>query len=646
MVVVLSHSRVLLALNPFLLAGDLETRETFQWSKLKCEERMKERKSVLFRYTSVFRASASVINETFFDMQPVSAVCAADNDPCHVFSLHTDGKVRHWTLEDSNDSLQSLLPWALNEPTVQRVPRGELWDGNDSFAISMTAKRYQENYALAIHIRTRVANAEAGADDDIEMIESNELVVSRGYSNLLVLEGSLSVDSERKEHEMRLRTPADASSILSMSFRDNGRISLGAVFQNSTSDCSIHAEFEKVGNSMMKKELYARSNFFFLEDVATRERQKIEKLTFIDEFSFLLDCDGPISVEDRIQHIDQCFLTFLFRPSHPRGTGTVLPPLPHHIRRGLMKLNRTRQSYLSNNSTSIELETLKVVQDWRRKDASRMHPKTPTKQSYTRGGNELMSIYDSVVKPSRHESEEVLDIVELEQTQVDGDWRMICQDHESRWRSLLIEIWEQERRERSQLCFAAINADTDKAIVVRAGSISIVRYAELPGSTELLDEASWNIISTMEGSTGCSAVAEFERLVCEYVRRGNFGIDVNSMGRVEVFLAETCQKLSPMLSELLTADELSEIEDINFSTEDAQRISHLPVIQLLSLEKGLHPFSNNKNCLSTQQRLAAAGLTIRTVDILRRLFLGRLVVLQATTGDFHIVAFPSIHCLV
>ena len=215
---VLSHSRVLLALNPFLLAGDLETRETFQWSKLKCEERMKERTSVLFRYTSVFRASASVINETFFDMQPVSAVCAADNDPCHVFSLHTDGKVRHWTLEDSNDSLQSLLPWALNEPTVQRVPRGELWDGNDSFAISMTAKRYLENYALAIHIRTRVANAEAGADDDIEMIESNELVVSRGYSNLLVLEGSLSVDSERKEHEMRLRTPADASSILSMSF--------------------------------------------------------------------------------------------------------------------------------------------------------------------------------------------------------------------------------------------------------------------------------------------------------------------------------------------------------------------------------------------------------------------------------------------
>ena len=385
---------------------------------------------------------------------------------------------------------------------------------------------------------------------------------------------------------------------------------------------------------MMKKEPYARSNFFFLEDVATRERQKIEKLTFIDEFSFLLDCDGPISVEDRIQHIDQCFLTFLFRPSHPRGTGTVLPPLPHHIRRGLMKLNRTRQSYLPNNSTSIELETLKVVQDWRRKDASRMHPKTPTKQSYTRGGNELMSIYDSVVKPSRHESEEVLDIVELEQTQVDGDWRMICQDHESRWRSLLIEIWEQERRERSQLCFAAINADTDKAIVVRAGSISIVRYAELPGSTELLDEASWNIISTMEGSTVCSAVAEFERLVCEYVRRGNFGIDVNSMGPVEVFLAETCQKLSPMLSELLTADELSEIEDINFSTEDAQRISHLPVIQLLSLEKGLHPFSNNKNCLSTQQRLAAAGLTIRTVDILRRLFLGRLVVLQATTGDF------------
>jgi hypothetical protein len=645
MVAVLSHARVLLALNPFLLAGDLETRETFQWSKLKCEERMKERASVLFRYTSVFRASASAINETFFDMQPVSALSVADNDPRHVFSLHTDGKVRHWTLEDSNEPLSSMLPWAVTEPSVQGIPRGELWDGNDSFAISMTAKRYQDNFALAIHIRTRILDAgdEGEEDADRELFESNESLMSRGYSNLLVLEGPLDSDSPSKELEMRLKTPADATSVLAMSFRDDGKVSLSVVFQSTSSECSMHAEFKKDGNSMMRSEPYARSEFLFVEDLARRERQQIEKLTFMNELTFMMDSEGPISVEDRIQHIDQRFLSFLFRPTHPRGTGTVLPPLPYYIRRGLMKLNRARQSYPSSNSISIELETLQAVQAWRRTDSSRMQPKTPAKHSYIGGSSGNMSIYDSVRKSSRQESEqEAQDVVELEQIQVDGDWRIACRDHESRWRSFLIEIWEQEHRERAQLCFAAISAITDKAVVVRAGSISIIRCAGLPESNSLLDEVSWKAFNAMECSNEYSTLTEFECIACDCVRRGKLGIDLDSVGRLEIYLAEVCKKASPLLDTLLTANELSEIEKVDFAREDAQRISHLPLIQLLSSKHGIIPgASNGKGILSTQQRLAAAGLTIRTVDILRRVFLGRLVVLKIVTGDIAVTALRA-----
>ncbi|GAX19399.1 hypothetical protein FisN_4Lh379 [Fistulifera solaris] len=645
MVAVLSHARVLLALNPFLLAGDLETRETCQWSKLKCEERMKERASVLFRYTSVFRASAFAINETFFDMQPVSALAVADNDARHVFSLHTDGIVRHWTLEDSNEPLPSMLPWAVTEPSVQGIPRGELWDGNDSFAISMTAKRYQDNYALAIHIRTRIPDneVEMEEDTDIELLESNESLMSRGYANLFVLEGPLDGDSARKEIDMRLQTPAEATSVLAMSFRDNGIISLSVVFQSTLSECSIHAEFKKDGNSMMRSEPYAQSEFLFLENLATRERQQIEKLTFMSELTFTRDSDGPVSVEDRIQHIDQRFLSFLFRPSHPRGTGTVLPPLPFYIRRGLMKMDRTLQSYPSNNSVSIELETLQAVQAWRRKDASRMQPNTPVKHSFITGNSSSISIYDSVNKSSRQESEqEAQDVVELEQIQVDGDWRIACQDHESRWRSFLSEIWEQECRERVQLCFAAISANSDKAVVVRAGSISIIRCAGLSQSNSLIDEVSWKAFNAMECSNEYSALAEFECIACDCVRRGKLGIDLDSVSRLEIYLAEVCRKASPLLDTLLTANEVSEIEKIEFAHEDAQRIKRLPLIQLLSSKDiSISGASNGKGVLSAQQRLAAAGLTIRTLDILRRVFLGRLVVLKTVTGDFAVAALRA-----
>lgn len=628
MIVVLSHSRLLLALNPFLLAVDLENRETFQWSKLKCEERMRERASVLFRYTSVFRASASAINETFFDMQPVSALCVADNDPCHVFSFHIDGKLRHWTLEDPNDSSQPLFPWAVDEPSVKRVPRGELWDGNDPFAISMTAKLYQEKYALAIHIRTRLADTEAavGADDESEMFESNESVVSRGYSNLFVVEGFANMGSDKKGHEMRLQTPVDASSIVDMAFRDHGRLSLSVLFQNSKSDCSTHAEYEKVGNSMVKSNPYDQSSAYFLEDVAIREKKRIEKLTFMDDFSFSMNSDVPLSLEDRIQHIDQRFLTYLFRPACPRGTGTILPPRPIYIRRSLNKLNRVHQT-LRPNHISIELETLQAVQDWRRRDASRMQPKTPVKRSQMIGSNGNVSMYDSVVKPSRREMEQdLLDIVEVEQVQVAGDWRRVCQDHESRWRSLLTEIWEQERRDRSPLCFAAINAHTaDDAVVVRAGSISILRREEVAESTEPLDEVSWNIIDTFSGSTEYSALGEFERLVHEYVRQGKLGIDSYCVDNLQVVLSELCDKLSPVLEkslESLTASQLS----------GSQNIHHLPIMRLLSTESSLNSLRGDcKGALSTQQRLAAAGLMVRSVEILRRLFLGRLIVLQAKT---------------
>jgi hypothetical protein len=643
MVAVLSHARVLLALNPFLLAGDLETRETLQWSKVKCEERMKERASVLFRYTSVFRASASAINETFFDMQPVSALAVADNDPRHVFSLHTDGKVRHWTLEDSNEPLPSMLPWAVTEPSVQGIPRGELWDGNDSFAISMTAKRYHDNYALAIHIRTRILDTEMEEDTDLEVLESNDSLMSRGYSNLFVLEGPLDGDSTGKELEMRLQAPADATSVFAMSFRDDGIVLLSVVFQSTLSECSIHAEFKKDGNSMMKSKPYARSEFLFLEDLATRERQRIEKLTFMSETTFAMDSDGPVSVEDRIQLIDQHFLNFLFRPSHPRGTGTVLPPLPFYIRRGLMKLNRTHQGYPSNNSISIELETLQAVQAWRRKDASRMQPNTSMKLSFIPGNSGSTSIYDSIKKLSRRESaQEAQDVVELEQTQVDGDWRIACQDHESRWKSFLTEIWEQERLERVQLCFSAISAGTDKAVVVRAGSISIIRCLGLPESKSLLDEVSWKAFNAVECSNEYSTLAKFECIARDCVRRGKLGIDLDSIGRLEICLTEVCKKASPLFETLLTANEVSDIENIDYAHEDAQRIDHLPLIQLLSSKDVSTPgASSGKGIMSTQQRLAAAGLTIRTIDILRRVFLGQLVVLKTVTGDFAVASLRA-----
>ena len=92
-VVVLSAHHLIVGLYPFFLPVDFVRNESVVWSRPKCLEDMRVRNTPL---GPLFAKGVDLLflgkldHSPLLDMQPVSALAVADNDPSHIFSLHTD----------------------------------------------------------------------------------------------------------------------------------------------------------------------------------------------------------------------------------------------------------------------------------------------------------------------------------------------------------------------------------------------------------------------------------------------------------------------------------------------------------------------------------------------------------------------------
>ena len=155
---------LLLALNPFLVAASVAREETQTWSETRCLEDMRARGSAMGRW---LRKGADLLtgqlldDDDVLDMEPVAAVAADHNDES-VFTLHSDGEVRHWIYKGAGggaggdpDSL--LRPHAVRSLPVQpHLPNPTVWtDGwNTTFMTADRLQHHAERFVLAIHIQT------------------------------------------------------------------------------------------------------------------------------------------------------------------------------------------------------------------------------------------------------------------------------------------------------------------------------------------------------------------------------------------------------------------------------------------------------------------------------------------------------------
>ena len=492
--------------------------------------------------------------------------------------------------------------------------------------MALTARLYDSTFALAIHVRTQPSSL-------------NEYDMSSdGSSHMVVVDGPpIELAADMESHSIRLQVPSSVQSLVSMTFDpQNPRCRLLTLFQ-STGSSGLYATYPPSNVAMVSQEPSIMSNEYLLDGSAERERQRLLQLSFVDDNV----STTANNLQEELTALDRRFLQYLFRPAFPRGTGLALPPLAVHIRRAL---NLGPQK---NDATkkSIELEVLRAVH-------TTPHPKTMFYGTPLKGmgatpktpGTDMaqagdMSFYDTpIVEPPVEE----MRAMEVDDTDVVAALRT----HENRWKTLLLEIWEQERAERLQLCMAVpdviLRDESAKGVVVRAGSMSVLQKQNdgvwrqsQPAILRIMDDAASKVMRALGEDTSHEedsgeTLAKIECSVWDLVCRGALGVEEGVLRNIQSSLSalaetEVLDALNPEeRSRVRSALNISEDELVTLFREN-------PITNCIH---GIPPLSQDpgeNHVLSTQQRAAAASLVVRSVDSARQILLGRLLILLAFT---------------
>ena len=652
----LSPTRIILSLNPFILAVDLEQETTAVWSKTECLQVMDDNHANPFtKYLS--KGVGYVLGQqpnVLVDMNPTSAVCVAANDASTVFTLHSDGIVRRWKV-----SSESLAPVQVFEVAIpSSLPDCETWsDANHS--TFLCARLYRGNYVLAIYILTNGNSDVTLLDDDNNNNDDETIEATAAASDcyLAVVHGSIHVyDGSSSDVPLALQVPCTATSLVGMSFDPSlDRCSLVAFFQavdlHADAIGSIHATYPPSNVSIVGTQPDIAPCEYFLESVAVTEKARIAALSFYDVLQ------ESLSMEEVLHQVDSFFLKYLFRPAVPRGTGTVLPPSPAHIRRALQKLIKYTRSETA--PCSVELDTLRGIHEWRAKESRKIVSMTPVKQQSrsavvalgtdmaVRQGGGAMSIYDSLVAAAEEEDEDddaaVFKYVDGDD--IDRDMESQVKAHEGRWRRLLLEIWTEEQTDRLALCLAMPETTRDTAVLVRLGATSIITKT-IPSEKKnqliaSVDDIALKIVRGIEDdSTSSLELVSVERKVWQVLSKGQTALNPSCIIPLQEQLALLGRDA---LYEAISPQESKAIEDILRTMDEKELIAALQTVPFGSELPGLCALNGVRDGIATHVsrqnavadshlRLAASSLSIRSADSTRRLFLGRFLVFSELSG--------------
>ena len=258
------------------------------------------------------------------------------------------------------------------------------------------------NFVLCVHVETVVRTADsspAAVLDDVPHPASRHVIVA--VDGLAGDRHEMDAGAAAAAtHSIRLASPAEATRLVDMQL-DPQSVScqLRALYHTAntlTDDDDDDASSAASGGSSgavfwtyppsslstLSRIPVATHPDYLLDSVAQQERERIASLSFISQVCGNLD--EEYSLDDVLFQIDRRYLQYLFRPSFPRGNGTVLPPSPKHIRRAMrLLMGPSYQAFgithnSSNSSSSVELEVVRFVQELRQRELYRARStKTP-----------------------------------------------------------------------------------------------------------------------------------------------------------------------------------------------------------------------------------------------------------------------------
>jgi hypothetical protein len=313
---------------------------------------------------------------------------------------------------------------------------------------------------------------------------------------------------------------------------------------------------------------------------------------------------SAISAKD-LNQIDTLFLRHVFRPAYPRATGTTAGPSRATVEAAISKLVKGYKFVGPN----LELETLKAMQQWRRTEQSTAVTQ-PTR-----------SVYDTYA-----DKEEDDDPMESNEPTPDDE-----EAHIRRWRSFLTTLWQQEARMRDPLCISAL--PDGRMILMRANVLSIlegISDVALMSEFDVLDERAFRLITKVEAQkpdslysieaglwdvvTSCSLVLQDQRDLRQLEgEMKNLGLWAQAGSFAE--MQRLLKKMTPIkLQEYL---------------ESAPKEVMFPG---LSNNLGL-AITNESAVPIPDIRIAAAGLAVRGLDGMRRLNIGRCLLLLAHSNE-------------
>mmetsp|Transcript_40667 Transcript_40667/g.46222 ORF Transcript_40667/g.46222 Transcript_40667/m.46222 type:complete len:1642 (-) Transcript_40667:215-5140(-) len=575
----ISSTTAIMALSPFIFTINIGSSKIFLWSLNQVQEATStSMSSILNRAGSILLGEPEVGDST---MAPVSALSV-----CHdaVFTLHANASILQWKLDDISSYIKPKEVYCIDCP----IPSAQNWVTTAapfSFAVTSTQENRTGEFIVVIHIETR-----------------NE------GSNLFILQGSNVV--KISEHFI---VPSDAGSVTALHLQSPTPNLVVLATKRDTSHRKSHVQLQYPypfsSNTLSTKR--TESSFLTLDSVAQVEWDRLEAFE-----------------EEDIEKVDRLALQYLFLPRYPRATGTMTGPSSTTVQAAVIKLV---PGYVWDQQSSLPVQALCAMQHWRKTEKSCQMMSKNAQGSILLKGE---SVYESFAESAaglmeiENENHEMIFINQRDQQDTTNT-------HIRRWKTFIRTILEHEAKYRCPLRLETLSVgNSTHTILMRSSLVSLLleRQDKVQNTKfSFIDEEAMKLLSKVEEKNPLKlkkleiALMEIVTSMSLVLREDNESLtqiqaEMQSLG----FLAYQFPDISCVLRDM-TPDELQAYIE---TVPNELLFQDAPIKVPLTSKV-------DRTIAVTDTRHGAASLVIRGVDAMRRLTIGRCLLIMAYCKDEH-----------
>jgi hypothetical protein len=603
----LNPTVLVVAWTPWLVAVELPssaraTAVSLPWARSLTTDRMRLRQATFSRLLQRPIAwLAGNDDMVVVDMDAVVAIATAANRL--VWTWHEDGALLLWTVDDQDPTqAYSVFDYTPDLPFRVDDMKGSLQmtamaANNGSWSVALSVPLLKEAVLYVL---------EAGPPDEGKPDEAS--------TSLVVTQLTLPIDATK-------------AGLVTMQWSSNGDLHTLWKSEERTWQISYTA-----GNWDQPQATYG-----FLEGLS--ERDRLQTLDFTETVTSMA-CS---QLEDALHQLDQRWLNHLLRPCRVRGTGSLVPPSPRVIQQALADLGVAAPP---GSSSSVAVQVLVGLHALRTRDESRprgSHTTTPLRRRVsTPAASAAIATPRSIYKSLQPTTTITTQPASPQRPVVISIAHQVCQ-HQERWKKFLLCVWKLEKEHRAPLAAAWQGAD-ETAVLVRGDVVTVWTPAGEPPSVDgvraTLDNTVIRLLHALKDKPDESRkLVQLEDHVFEAIYSGRLALAPDAFLKdLEAALQEVGTAtlwdetvLSPTNANDLVAGLQDPNTTVEYHVKEIQKLPFgygLPGLALLPAAETGELSMGMASGEDIHSRLATHSLSVRCIDSMRRLMLGRFLVLK------------------